>query len=135
MPDQNEIEFEGKDLNAAAVYAGMVFLRGYAESHEGKAQFRELVDRKGDKVNRLRSLVKEAAGPDARAMLLPDCEFPTAVIEGIYPGEAVSVMAGIKAARWAVWGDPDLFIGLLESGAPGAPVMKAALRFIRDTAN
>ncbi len=104
-----KIEIEDADLNAEAIYAALVYLRDYAESAEGKADFRELMDRRSAKVDFFRSIIDEIPAPpsgEVRVRPIPKFEITPELCEEIYSGEPLSVEVGLGFARWLIWGSP-----------------------------
>lgn len=124
---------DNQNLNPAAIYAAMAFLREYAESPEGRAEYRDLLERKAEKVDVLRSITQ---GTEGVVHLRPVFDISDELIEEIYPGEADSVKAGIELGRTVIWGPPGAAGALLHSGCLEHDPMGAALsRFISDRAN
>ena len=85
-------------LNADAIYAGMAWLRDYAESPEGQKAVSALFEQKSDKVDSLRSITPKEV-PAANLYIRPVFDFSDETIEEIYPGESVSVECGIELGR------------------------------------
>ncbi len=120
-------------LNADAVYAALAWLREYAESSEGQAEYRDLLERKGEKVGVFRAMVK---GTGAVVHIRPVFNIADELIEEIYPGEPDSVRAGIELGRTVIWGPPAAAGALLQSMCPEHdPIAIALSRFIADRAN
>ncbi|MDA1044998.1 MAG: hypothetical protein O3C57_07225 [Verrucomicrobia bacterium] len=129
-------DWQTTPLNADAIYAALTFLQGYAESEEGEADFRELLDRKSEKVESFRALAKKVSkGTEDRQAVfrpIPSFEFTPELCESIYPGEQVNVELGLGYGRLLIWGPPFL----TEIAAQGdGPTEEAVRRFIADRAN
>ena len=125
---------DNQNLNADAIYAAMAFLRDYAESPEGQKAVSALLEQKGDKVDFMRSIVKEATG--AHLHITPVFDISDETIEEIYPGESVSVECGIELGRSVIWGPPAFATAFLQgTSSNGAPIREALSRFIADRAN
>ncbi|MCH8316406.1 MAG: hypothetical protein IIA64_10570 [Planctomycetes bacterium] len=121
-------------LNADAIYAAMAWLRKYAESPEGQKAVSALLEQKGDKVDFMRSIVKEATG--AHLHIKPVFDISDETIEEIYPGESISVECGIELGRSVIWGQPAFATAFLQgTSSNGAPIREALSRFIADRAN
>ena len=127
MTDANQL------LNADAIYAAMAWLRDYAESEEGQAAFRDLLEEKAEKVDFLRSFGEAADG--ATVHLRPVFEVPAAIKEEIYPGEPRSVDTGIELARGIIWGPPGCASHMLKDADLEDPMMAALSRYVADRAN
>ena len=121
-----------QSLNADAIYAAMVYLRDYAESPEGQAGFRALLDEKAGKIDIIRALFQ---GSDAIVHPRPVFEVSGATKEEIYPGEPVSVDAGIELARSLIWGPLDFASVMLKDADLADPMMAALSRYVSDWAN
>ena len=125
---------DDQNLNTEAIYAAMVFLREYADSPEGQKAFSALLEQKGDKVDFLRSIAKEATG--VHLHIKPVFDISDETIEEIYPGESVSVECGIELGRSVIWGSPNFATAMLQgTHSSGAPIRNALSRFIADRAN
>ncbi len=129
------ISTEVTDLNAEAIYAALVYLRDYAESAEGEADFRELMDRRSAKVDFFRSMIDENPAPPSgvvRFRPIPKFEITPELCEEIYSGEPLSVEVGLGFARWLIWGSPAVAESLAQNdGPPGVAVR----RFLADRAH
>ncbi len=120
-------------MNADAIYAALVWLHEYAEGPEGQAIYRDLLERKGEKVGAFRTTVK---GTGAVVYMRPVFNIPDELIEEIYPGEPDSVNAGIELGRTVIWGPPGAAGAFLQSRGPEHdPIAIALSRFIADRAN
>ncbi len=130
-----EILTDDDDLNAEAIYAALVYLRDYAESAEGEADFRELMDRRSAKVDFFRSIIDEIPAPpsgEVRVRPIPKFEITPELCEEIYSGEPLSVEVGLGFARWLIWGNPAVAESLAQNdGPPG----EAVHRFLADRAH
>ena len=130
-----KIEIEDAELNAEAIYAALVYLRDYAESDEGEADFRELMDRRSAKVDFFRSIIDEipaAPSGEVRVRPIPKFEITPELCEEIYSGEPLSVEVGLGFARWLIWGSPAMAESLAQNdGPPGVAVR----RFLADRAH
>ncbi len=124
---------DNQDLNADAIYAAMVWLRNYAESSEGQAEYNALLDEKAEKVDFFRELLEGLSRRGGVVHLRPVFELTDALKEEIYPIEPVSVEVGIELARTLIWGPPGLASILLKD--PQDPMTVAVSRFIADRAN
>ena len=119
------------DPNADAIYAALVHLRDYAESDEGQAAVREVMDRRAAKVDFFRSLFRDAP-VDGRLYIMPKFEYGPKLCEEIYVGEQESVEFGLELARRLIWGPAAFIEDYAQSeGPPG----EATRRFIADRAN
>lgn len=122
------------DINGDAVYAAFVFLRDYAESEQGQAEFRELMDVKAQKVESLRRLASEISRAAAAGFRpIPRFGFSPGLYEDIYSGEPESVELGLEVARFLIWGSDDYRAHMAKSAR--GPVGEAIRRFIADRAN
>ena len=130
------ISTEDADLNADAIYAALVYLRDYAESAEGEADFRRLMDRRSAKVDFFRSIIDEIParpdGGEVRVRPIPKFEITPELCEEIYSGEPLSVEVGLGFARWLIWGSPAMAESLAQNdGPPGVAVRQ----FLADRAH
>ena len=123
---------DSEHLNADAIYAAMAWLREYAESPEGKAAYRELLDQNAEKASVLRSML---TAPGVVAYLRPVFDVSDKLIEDIYPGEADSVTVGIELGRTIIWGPPDAAAAYLEMLPGHEPAGIALSRFVAGRAN
>ena len=125
---------DNSELNSDAIYAAMAFLRDYADSPEGQKAVSALLEQKGDKVDFMRSIVKEATG--AHLHITPVFDISDETIEEIYPGESVSVECGIELGRSVIWGPPAFATAFLQgTRSEDAPIREALSRFVADRAN
>ena len=128
-------------LNADAIYAGMVWLREYAESPQGQQKFRTILE--NPNVNN--DWLKEVAGKAGGSFFsLPKIDVSDELKEEIYPGEPISVEVGIGFARNVLWGSPNFAIAILQKSCsefvqrapPDDEAIRIAMsRFIADRAN
>ena len=123
---------DDQQLNADAIYAAMTYLRDYAESHEGQAAFRGLLDEKAAKLDAFRSMFE---GLNATVYPRPVFEILDATKEEIYPGETDSIDAGIELARSMIWGPPDFASMMLKDADLNDPMIAALSRYVADRAN
>ena len=123
-----------RNLNPDAIYAAMAWLREYVESPQGQATYRELLDRKTEKVDALRSLFE---GTVAAVHIRPSFSIPDELVEEIYPGEPDSVKAGLELGHSVIWGPPGAAGALLQSTfyEHNSAAAIALGRFIADRAN
>ena len=129
---------DDQQLNAEAIYAAMAYLRDYAESPEGQAALRALLDEKAGKVDMLRAVgaaAGQAVGEKASVYLRPKFEISDATKEEIYPGERDSIDAGIELARSMIWGPPGFAAVMLKDADLEDPMMAALSRFVAERAN
>jgi hypothetical protein len=107
-------------LDAGAVYAGMVRVRDYAESDEGKAEYRHLMEK-------MRAMAAEIA-PGGKFYPKPKVEF-----RGFrYPGDRTSFEFGLELGRQIVFGPPGVAKSFAKwEGASG----EAVRRFLADRAH
>ena len=123
----------GQPLIADAIYAAMAHLRDYAESPEGQEAFRALLDEKAAKADFLRSLGKDMGATTVH--LRPAFKVSNSLKEEIYPGESVSVDAGIELARGIIWGPPGFASAMLVDADLNDPMMAALSRYVAERAN
>ena len=123
---------DNQNLNPDAIYAAMAWLREYAESLEGRREYRDLLERKAEKVGVLRSMSK-GTGPIVH--LRPVFNISDELIEEIYPGEPDSVTVGIELGRTLIWGPPDAAAAYLEMLPGHEPTVIALSRFVADRAS
>ncbi len=122
-----------QNLNADAIYAAMVWLRNYAESSEGRAEYNALLEEKAKRVSFFREVL---SGAPVVVHLRPVFEMTDALKEEIYPDEPDSVEFGIELARTLIWGPPGFASTLLDQKDPQDDQMTVAVsRFIADRAN
>lgn len=127
---------DGQQLNADAIYVAMVWLRDLAESPEGQAAFRTVLDvleEEAPSADALRSIGEALGG--ATVHLQPVFEVPDDTKEEIYPGEPDSVDAGIDLARRILWGPPNFASDMLKDADLKDPIIAALSRFVAERAN
>lgn len=126
-------DYDLETLNHDAIYAAMVFLREYAESPEGLADYRDLLERKAGKADFFDSLVE---GTGVVVYKRPTFNLSDEKIEEIYSDEPASVRVGIEVGRTVIWGAPGVASVLLQSkDSEHDPIAIALSRFIADRAN
>ncbi len=120
-------------LNADAIYTAMVYQRAYAETSEGQAAFRGLLDEKAAELDDLRSFIGKATGAAVQA--IPVIQLTDTLKEDIYPGEPASVEVGIEFARLAIFGSSTVLEIMTSRADPDDPISRAISRFVADRAN
>ena len=88
-------------LNPDAIYAGMVYVRDLPPEMVQQIDMSNLV-------NLVRPEIMQRMGEPGAPVIafVPSVEVDDETLERIFPGEADSVMYGITAARWLLWGSP-----------------------------
>ena len=118
-------------LNADAIYAGMAWLREYAESSAGLEDLATFLDEHEAENSAFQEMAK---GIEYGAHLMPP---PLSIsndgIEKIYPGEPESVLLGLRVAHNAIFGPAFYTNEMLKN--PDNPAAQALSRFIADRAN
>jgi hypothetical protein len=97
------------DLNAEAVYAGMVWFRTFAESEAGKAYVARVTEQASEQLDsKLKQMLPADTPDDVKAHLCPKLDPGEQVLSSIFPGEEESVSTGIDVARRYLWGKEDM---------------------------
>ncbi len=120
---------DDEELNADAIYAALVWLRDYAESEKGEADFRASMEHNEDKIEAFRSIAAEA-GVTSRP--IPKIDLTPELCEEIYPGEQTSVEFGLTLGRWLIFAPR---FGNAFMPKEGSPEAEAVSRFRADRAN
>ena len=120
---------DNQALSPDAIYAGMAWLREYAESPEGQEEYRRLEER------RKAAIYEHELTEGDTPLAIPYLCLPATTIEGIYPGETESVHIGIDLADSALRENPDQVVMRMQNMGAYDPRVVALSRFIADRAN
>lgn len=131
MPKADNInDLDTDNINSDAIYAALKFLHSYAESEEGQAGYRAVMEDKDGKIEGMRALASEYKGVNFCA--IPRFEWGPELLEEIYPGESESVELGLGVGRFMIWGTAAMWEHMARNQDA---IGDAIRRFIAERAN